>query len=87
MLSLSCRRCATRKEKTMVNVNKLIEKIESKGISIVKLAKEIGVNPSTIYRRLSNPDTFTIKEVNCIVKLLSLSSVEAVAIFFSENVA
>lgn len=71
----------------MVNVNKLIEKIESKGISIVKLAKEIGVNPSTIYRRLSNPDTFTIKEVNCIVKLLSLSSVEAVAIFFSENVA
>lgn len=71
----------------MVNVNKLIEKIESKGISIVKLAKEIGVNPSTIYRRLSNPDSFTIREVNCIVKLLCLSSAEAVVIFFSENVA
>lgn len=71
----------------MVNVNELIKKIESKGISIVNLAKKIGVNPSTIYRRLSNPNTFTIREVNCIVKLLCLSSAEAVAIFFDENVA
>ena len=71
----------------MVNVEKLIDKIESKGITIFKLAKVIGVNTSTVYRRFNNPDTFTIREVNCIVKLLCLSSSEAVAIFFNENVA
>ena len=71
----------------MVNVEKLIDKIESKGITIVKLAKVIGVNISTVYRRFNNPDTFTIREVNLIVKLLSLSSAEAVVIFFNENVA
>ena len=71
----------------MVNINKLKGKIVEQGMTIEDLAREIGVNKSTLYRKIQNKgETFTIKEANLICKALNLSGEEATAIFFSDHV-
>lgn len=72
----------------MVNVNKLKGKIVEKGFNITELAKKIGIDPSTLYRKLGNNGTaLTIKEADMIVKSLNLTLAEANSIFFSQFVA
>lgn len=72
----------------MVNLNKLKGKIVENGYSIETVAKKIGINKSTFYRKMNkNGDNFSIKEANAIVELLKLSNSEAVAIFFAPVVA
>lgn len=72
----------------MVNINKLKGKIIERGMSVEKLAEKIGVNKSTIYRKMNNDGkTFTIREANLICSILDLSGEEATAIFFSQYVA
>ena len=72
----------------MVNVNKLKGKIVEKGYSVAKLAKEIDVDKTTIYRKINNNgETFTIDEADRIVNVLSLNAEEAQSIFFSQFVA
>lgn len=72
----------------MVNLNKLKGKIVENGYSIEAVAKRIGINKSTFYRKMNeNGDNFSIKEANAIVELLKLSNSEAVAIFFAADVA
>ena len=71
----------------MVNINKLKGKIVEQGMSIEDLAREIGVNKSTLYRKIQNKgETITIKEANLIRKALNLSGEEVIAIFFSDHV-
>ena len=72
----------------MVNVNKLKGKIVERNLTIEKLANEIGVNKSTLYRKLDGcGEGFLIKEADEIVKILKLDAEEAAAIFFSQFVA
>lgn len=72
----------------MVNVNKLKGKIVECGISVSKLAKEIGVDKSTLYRKLQNDgESITIKEATLIISALSLTVDEAHSIFFHQFVA
>ena len=72
----------------MVNINKLKGKIVEKELTIEKLAKRIGIDRSTLYRRLdNNGETFTIREVNLICNELELTGREATEIFFSSNIA
>ena len=72
----------------MVNINKLKGKVVEQGMTIEELARKIGVNKSTLYRKIRNKgETFTIKEANLICKALNLSGQEATAIFFSNHVA
>lgn len=72
----------------MINVNKLKGKIVEKGITVGILAKEIGIDQSTLYRKLKkNGDDITIKEANLIMKTLNLTIEEANEIFFTHNVA
>ena len=71
-----------------MSVNKLKGKIVEKGLSIKTLADIIGIDRATLYRKLSNNgDTLLIREANSIVSALKLSPDEAVAIFFSSDVA
>ena len=70
----------------MLDVQKLKGKIVEKGKSIEILSREIGINPSTFYRKLNN-NSFEIEEADKIVSVLSLSGAEATAIFFSQVVA
>ena len=72
----------------MTNVNKLKGKIVEKGLSIEDLAKTLGIDRATIYRKLRrNAETLLIKEANAIVSALGLTSEETVSIFFSQLTA
>ncbi|KZR60427.1 helix-turn-helix domain-containing protein [Pseudobacillus badius] len=72
----------------MVNVNKLKGKIVEKGLTIGLLAKKIGVDRSTLYRKISNNgESFTIKDANLICQALDLTPREATDIFFTQVVA
>jgi len=71
-----------------MNVNKLRAKIVEKGLSIELVAKEIGIDRSSLYRKLNNAgETLTIREANKIVETLEIQANEAVEIFFSDTVA
>lgn len=71
----------------MVNVLKLKGKMVEKNINAEELAKRIGMDRATFYRRLGKSDDFTIKEVDSIVKVLGLTMDETNAIFFADFVA
>lgn len=72
----------------MVNVAKLRGKMAEKGYTINSLAKEIGVNKATLYRKFAAAgDTFTIGEAGAISKSLALTPAEAQEIFFAFAVA
>ena len=66
-----------------INVNMLKGKIIEKGMNVTELARKIGVDRATLYRKLeSNGDTMLVRDANNIVAALNLTSEEAVAIFF-----
>lgn len=72
----------------LVDVNKLRGKIVERGYSISSLSKEIGLEKTTFYRRLSDSGcSFTIGEIDRIAECLHLSEAEAVSIFFNSDVS
>lgn len=67
----------------MPNILKLKGKLVEKGIGYEEFADILGIDSSTLYRRFkSNGESFSVGEVNKIVKALDLESHEAAAIFF-----
>lgn len=70
-----------------MNVNKLKGKIVEQGITTAQLAKQIGVNRATLYRKLANPDTISLKDIAAIIRILDLNANETTAIFFNDPVA
>jgi DNA-binding XRE family transcriptional regulator len=70
-----------------MNVNKLKGKIVEQGITTAQLAKQIGVNRATLYRKLANPDTISLKDIAAIIRILNLNANETTAIFFNDPVA
>lgn len=72
----------------MVNINKLKGKIVENGLTVEDLADKIGLNKSTLYRKINNDgETFSIREANLICSVLGLTGQEATEIFFSQYVA
>lgn len=72
----------------ITNVNKLKGIIKEKQTTPEKVAMSIGIDKSTMYRKLNNGgDEFTIKQADAISLLLGLTAEEAQAIFFSQYVA
>ncbi len=72
----------------MVNVDKLKGKIVEKKMTIEIVAKKIGVEKSTLYRKLSGKgDKISIGLADKIANLLCLTGEEATSIFFSQYVA
>ena len=70
----------------MLNAGKLKGKLVEKDISIAKISFELGIAPSTFYRKLKN-NSFEIGEADKIVHVLSLTAIEATDIFFAQFVA
>ena len=72
----------------MVNINKLRGAIVEREMNMGDLADRIGVDRSTLYRKISsNGSSFTIEEADLISKALKLTADEATAIFFAQFVA
>ena len=83
---MRCDRMEVQKE--MVNVDKLRGIMKERRVSVEELAVAIGIDASTLYRRLADGgETFTIKEVNAIVEYLELDIATAMAVFFAAKVA
>ncbi len=68
----------------MVAMNKLRARMVEAGVSVQELAEKIGMDKSTLYRRISgNGEDFTIREIDDIKVALQLDPSEAVQIFFA----
>ena len=64
-----------------MDLNKLKGKIVEKGWNVEKLAEYIGVDRSSMYRKLNNFEKITIGEAKQIKDALDLSNAEASSIF------
>ena len=65
-----------------MNIPKLKGKMVERGINVETLAAKIGINRSTLYRKLESGEKFTVGEAQTIKEVLNLDKDEAVAIFF-----
>lgn len=71
-----------------INVNRLKGKIVENGMSVSTLAEKLGIDRTTLYRRLDNAGSgLLVKDANRIVEILNLSPDDALAIFFPQQVA
>lgn len=71
-----------------MNINKLRGKIVESGLNIGAIAKELGIDRSTLYRKInSEGDALTVSEANKICEILNLSADDAMSIFFTNYVA
>lgn len=71
-----------------MNIRKLKAAMVERGISTGQLADRIGINRSTLYRRIAAQGrNFTIGEAESIAAALNLSPAESTAIFFGRDVA
>lgn len=69
----------------MVRVEKLKNAIRKRNTTLEKLADAIGIDSSTLYRKMRrNGETFTIGEAERIKQHLKLTKKDAVDIFFDK---
>lgn len=66
-----------------MNLNKLKGKIVENGLNVEKLADIIGIDRSSLYRKLNNAEKITIGEAAKMKEALSLSENEAYDIFLA----
>lgn len=69
-----------------MKVNTLKGKIIEKGMTIPSLCKELGIRPSTFYRKIKGPNEFTVSELAGIIHALDLTPEKTFDIFFDEKV-
>ncbi len=66
-----------------MKVNKLKGKIVEKGMNIESLARSVGIDRTTLYRKLNNTEKITIGEASKIKDALALSDADAYDIFLA----
>lgn len=71
----------------MVDTKLLRGKMAERNMNVADVAVRIGLDKATLYRRLSDGESFTVGEVQRIKTALNLSLEEAVSIFFTSAVA
>lgn len=64
-----------------MNIKKLKAKIVEKDMNVEKLADSVGIDRSSMYRKLNNFDRITIGEAKKIKAALEMSDEEATLIF------
>lgn len=69
-----------------MNTDRLRDLITEKGMTIDSVAKEIGMDPSTFYRKLkSHGNNFSIGEMHALQDLLEITTEDCVNIFLRTN--
>ena len=66
-----------------MNVAKLRGKIVERGMNVEGLASKIGVDRSSLYRKLNNAEKITIGEASRMKEALEMTDAEALDIFLS----
>lgn len=57
-----------------------------RGLTVDRIAIEIGVNPATLYRKMSGKSEFTRCELQNLRRILNLSAAQFEDIFFAQEV-
>lgn len=69
-----------------VNIEKLREKMAEKNVSNEDMAKLMGIDASTFYRKLKSDGTnFTVGQMHTIADVLGLSNEDTTSIFLWNN--
>lgn len=72
----------------MVNINKLKAKIVENGFNVEYVADKVGMDKATFYRKMANNgETFLVKEVDAMARVLKMTGDDINAIFFAQTVA
>ena len=71
----------------MQDSNEIKKLINEKGYTLASFSKKLGINVSTLFRKLNKCNSFTIGEAVKMCSLLNLTKEQAVNIFFKEKVA
>lgn len=69
----------------MVQSHALRAKIRSRGSSVSQLAQTLGMDRGTLYRRLEEPEKFTLQELKNLAQGLGMSQGEVNEIFFGQS--
>lgn len=67
-----------------MNTTLLTEKVLEKGMEFSKIARLLGIDKMTLYRKLANYEPVTIREAEILKELLDLTNLEALEIFLGE---
>lgn len=68
----------------MLDKELLVEKLKIKGFTLESFASELGVNYTTLYRKLNGDSEFTRPEIKLAKRVLNLNNSDVDAIFFSD---
>ena len=71
----------------MLNKTLLTQFIKRAGLTQEAFASELGINYSTLFRKMTGESDFTRAEIQIAKKVLNLSLEEADAIFFAKALA
>lgn len=69
----------------MFNKNAFKAQMVMKGVTTKQLADSLGIDTSTLYRKIDNDGSFTRKEINNIIVVLGIENPKQ--IFFADDVA
>ena len=83
MMSVSHNTRHRKEQMCNMNISRLKGKIVERGLNTEKLATLIGMDRSSLYRKLNNGDKITIGEAVRIKNVLEMTNEEATEIFFS----
>lgn len=65
-----------------MNIKKLKGKMVEKGLNVESLATHMDIDRSTLYRKLTDAEKFTVGEVQKLKDILNLTTDDASDIFF-----
>lgn len=68
-----------------MNANKLRAKMLANGLTIATTAELIGINKSTLYRKMNGREKVTINDAVQLKEILGLTDLEALDIFLSQE--
>lgn len=70
-----------------MRVNELKAEIVRNGLTIEQFADSIGIGRTTLWRKLNNPNNFTLGEIVNIKAGLNISGTRILEIFFTDKVS
>ena len=68
----------------MFDRNKFRAKVVGAGLTLEEVARQLGINPSTLDRKMSGISDFSRNEIQVLRKILSMTAAECDEIFFAE---
>lgn len=68
-----------------MNNGLLVDKILEKGMDLTKIARLLGIDKSSLYRKLTNYEPITIREAEILKDILDLNDLEALEIFLEKQ--